>query len=180
MSPKPANLETQYPSCRLTHVVGLFLARLLTYLVRLKASGRATVPPDIAYMVASADLMVHDLICYLAERQLRDAGYFGEAEVLRATGIHRAVCAPSATTSPTELIARIEATQAKFEQAEALSEHLACLVLCLHCFLNSNERKPTCRVMAMADHAGLLTHHHRLSPDPWPPPIHLPPIPFAA
>ena len=166
----PANLETQYPTCRLTHVIGMLLARLLTYLVGLQASGRATVPPDIAYMVASADLMVHDLICYPAERQLRDAGYTGEAEVLRATGIHRPVCAPSATTSPTELIARLEATRVKFEQATALSEHLARLVMCLYCFLYSDVRKPTCLVMAMAEHARLVPHHHRLAPDPWPPP----------
>ena len=176
----PANLKTQYPACRLTHVIGMLLARLLSYLVRLQASGRATVPPDIAYMVASADLMVHDLICYRAERRLRDAGCLGEAEVLRATGIHRPVCAPSATTSPTELIARIEATRAKFEKAETLSEHLARLVICLHCFLYSHVRRSTFCTMAMADHAPFIPHHHRLSPDPWPPPINLPPIPFAA
>ena len=176
----PTNLEIQYPACRLTRVIGLFIARLLAYLLHLQASGRATVPPDIAYMVASADLMVHDLICYLAERRLHAAGYRCEAEVLRATGTHRPVCAPSATTSPTELIARIEATRAKFEQAETLSEHLARLVVCAFCLLYVAKTTRTIPARVKAEHPSRLLAFKGRSPEPWPPPTSIALTPLAA
>lgn len=172
MKPAPANVIS-YPKLGAADVIGLLLARLLAYLVRLQVSGGTTVPPDIAYMVASADLMVHDLICYLAERRLCDAGYLDEAEVLRAADIQRPVCAPSATTSPAELIARLEATRTLFEQAEVMSEHLARLVVCLYCFLDNNIRRPSYRIMVMAGQAWLIPHDYCLSLDPWPPPIRI-------
>lgn len=124
-----------------SRLVGLFLARLLGYLLRLHHAGHTIVPAEIVSMVRSADVMVDASIRYLAAGQLNAAGCPAAAEALRST---REDLAPSTSepASPAELIEQLQATLDTFERAEALASELACLMLCVHCLITPWQRGP--------------------------------------
>ncbi len=122
--------------------IGLFLARLLASLLRLRASGEVNFPPYIAKMVSTADDMVRAYICNLAAVRLKSAGYAHAARVLRATRVDRPATAPSAHIEPAsldELTARLEGTITLFHQAEVMSEYFARLVFCALCMISTDE-----------------------------------------
>lgn len=124
-------------------VVGLFLARLLSYLLRLHHAGHTIVPADIASMVRSADAMVEASIRYLAAGQLNAAGCPAAAQALRSTLDDRAPAAAhtfAGPASPAELIEQLQTTLETFERAEALARELACLMLCVHCLITPWQR----------------------------------------
>lgn len=116
-------------------VIGLFLARLLTYLVRLHNAGQTEVDASLADMTRSAHDMVQAYIRALAAARLKAAGYRAEADALRApTGRHTPP-APSRSTAPAataELIAQLQSSLESFERAEALASALTFLIICVH------------------------------------------------
>ncbi|HBH88907.1 MAG TPA: hypothetical protein DDY27_03325 [Hyphomonadaceae bacterium] len=128
-----------------SRVVGLFLARLLSYLLRLHHAGHTIVPAEIVSMVRSADAMVEASIRYLAACQLNAAGCPAAVESLRS---NLEDLAPSALhtfiepASPAELIEQLQTTLGTFERAETLARELACLMLCVHCLIIPWQRGP--------------------------------------
>lgn len=126
-------------------LVGLFLARLLGYLLRLHHAGHTMVPAEIVSMVRSADAMVEASIRYLAAGQLNAAGCPTAAEALRSTLDDLTPAAPHTFTepsSPAELIEQLQTTLETFEHAETLARELACLMLCVHCLITPWQRGP--------------------------------------
>lgn len=126
-------------------LVGLFLARLLSYLLRLHYAGHTMVPAEIVSMVRSADAMVEAAIRYLAAGKLNAAGCPAAAEALRSNLEDLAPAAPHTVTepaSPAELIEQLQTTLETFERAEALARELACLMLCVHCLISPWQRGP--------------------------------------
>ncbi len=124
-------------------VVGLFLVRLLGYLLRLHHAGQTVVPADIAAMVRSADAMVEASIRYLAAGQLNVSGCPAAAETLRSTLDDHSPAAAhtfAEPASPAELIEQLQTTLETFESAEALARELACLMLCVQCLITSWQR----------------------------------------
>lgn len=124
-------------------LVGLFLARLLSYLLRLHHAGHTMVPADIVSMVRSADAMVDASIRYIAAGQLNAAGCPAAAEALRSTVDDLAPAAAhtfSEPASPAELIEQLQTTLETFERAEALARELACLMICIHCLISPWQR----------------------------------------
>lgn len=126
-------------------VVGLFLARLLSYLLRLHHAGHTIAPAEIVSMVRSADAMVEASIRYLAAGQLNAAGCPAAAEALRSTLDDLAPATAhtfAGPASPAQLIEQLQNTLETFERAEALARELACLMLCVHCLINPWQRGP--------------------------------------
>ncbi|MAK61127.1 MAG: hypothetical protein CMK09_09140 [Ponticaulis sp.] len=128
-----------------THAIGLFLVRLMAYLLRLHQADKTSVRADIAAMVHSAHGMVHTFIRNRAAAQLKAAGCLNEASALRSKPGELAPAASHTQTepiSPAELIERLEATIETFERAEALASALACMMLCVHCLTTPWQRRP--------------------------------------
>ncbi len=126
-------------------LVGLFLARLIGYLLRLHHAGQTVVPAEIVSMVRSADAMVEAAIRYLAAGQLNAAGCPAAAQALRSTLDDLAPATAhtfNEPVSPAELIERLQTTLETFERAEALARELACLMLCVHCLISPWQRGP--------------------------------------
>ncbi len=146
----PANVFSEHATGP-GRAIGLFLARLLASLLRLRASGEAKPPPYIAQMVGAADDMVRAYVCNLAAVRLKSAGYAHAARVLRTTRVDRPHTAPFAHIEPAsldELTARLEDTITLFHQAEALSVYFARLVFCALCMITTDERGPIFPVTA--------------------------------
>ncbi len=140
----PANVISEHATGP-GRVIGLFLARLMASLLRLRASGEADLPPYIAQMVGAADDMVRAYICNLAAVRLKSAGYAYAARVLRATRADRPDSAPPAHIEPAsldDLTSRLEDTITLFQQAESMSEHFARLVFCALCMITTDECGP--------------------------------------
>ncbi|MBN02692.1 MAG: hypothetical protein CMK08_00810 [Ponticaulis sp.] len=126
-------------------LVGLFLGRLMSYLLRLHYAGHRVVPAEIVSMVRSADAMVEASIRYLAAGQLNAAGCPAAAQALRSTLVDLALAASHTfpePASPAALIEQLQTTLDTFERAEALARELACLMLCVHCLINPWQRGP--------------------------------------
>ena len=64
-----------YASLTIGQLVGLNLARLYAWCMRLQASGEMRAPRDLARMVISTDAMVHSYVRMLASNQLERAGF---------------------------------------------------------------------------------------------------------
>ena len=151
-------------------VIGLFLARLFAYLMRLQTSGQTVVPDDIAYMVGSAERLVTHVIRAQAAAQLKHAGYTDAARAMRDPDVLRearrsaqtaggadtlvSCCSgvPSARleraqgrnpTPPAELIDRLQKTIETFERADALASDLARMILCAMAFVFPETRERT-------------------------------------
>ena len=138
-------------------LVGLFLARLLSYLLRLHHAGHTIVPADIVSMVRSADAMVDASIRYLAAGQLNAAGCPAAAEALRSTLDDLAPATAHAFAEPAssaELIEQLQTTLETFQRAEVLARELACLMLCVHCLITPRQRGP--RLLTGVKHAPAL------------------------
>ena len=126
-------------------LVGLFLARLLSYLLRLHYAGHTMAPAEIVSMVRSADAMVEAAIRYLAAGQLNAAGCPAAAQALHSTLEDLAPAAAhtiAEPASPAELIEQLKASLETFERAEALARELACLMLCVQCLTTPWQRSP--------------------------------------
>ena len=161
--------------CRL---IGLYLTRLLAYLVRLETSCPKAASPDDAQMVASAEAMVYGFIRLLAAAQLESAGYTLTARAMRtqvAMRIEPAALADFGTATPADLIARLKTIIANFERADALAHLLACIIVCTHGGAAPETRGPfvlasDIRGLAKAPPLSISYRHTRPAPDPWPPP----------
>ena len=175
MFPEPAS-HTPHAALGPGQVIGLFLARLFAYLMRLQTNGQTIVPGDIAYMVGSAERLVNHVIRAQAAAQLIHAGYTDAARAMRdpdalrearrsaqtAGGADTLVSccsrAPSprleraqgcAPATPAECIDRIQKTIETFEQADALASQLARMILCAMAFVFPETRERS--VHARAD-----------------------------
>ncbi|MDF1680235.1 hypothetical protein [Ponticaulis sp.] len=100
MNPAPSS-AADYTSLTIGQLIGLNLARLYAWCMRLHASGETRVPHDLARMVISTDAMVHAYVRMLASNQLERAGFTFAAKAMRTPIWQRAdsfVCsrAPSA------------------------------------------------------------------------------------
>ena len=147
MSPEPANAAS-YNDLTLDRVIGLFLARLFAYLVRLDASGYIFAPSDMAHKVASAEGLVHAFIRMRAAEQLENAGLTDAAKAMRNPVWMRNKPVPlidqtAMTPVPTaELIERLKNAMADFEQVDAMASMLARIILLAmtYVFPESRER----------------------------------------
>ena len=82
MNPAPSS-ATDYTSLTIGQLIGLNLARLYAWCMRLQASGETRVPHDLARMVISTDAMVHSYVRMLASNQLERAGFTFAANAMR-------------------------------------------------------------------------------------------------
>ena len=169
MNPAPASVASQHAPGP-GRVIGLFLARLLACLLRLRASGETIAPSYIAHMVTSAEDMVHAYICNLAALRLKTAGYTHAARALRTTRADRRPTTHAEPVSPEDLIARLEDTITTFNEAEALSVHFARLVFCALCMIFAGETPPVLPIIARDENTRPASGQSGQAPHPWPPP----------
>ncbi|MDF1679222.1 hypothetical protein [Ponticaulis sp.] len=100
MNPAPSSVP-DYTSLTIGQLIGLNLARLYAWCMRLQASGETRAPFDLVRMVVSSEAMVHAYVRMLASGQLERAGFTFAAKAMRTPIWQRAdsfVCsrAPSA------------------------------------------------------------------------------------
>ena len=74
MTPAPSSAP-DYTSLTIGQLIGLNLARLYAWCMRLHESGETRAPRDLARMVISTDTMVHAYVRMLASNQLKQAGF---------------------------------------------------------------------------------------------------------
>ena len=153
MNPAPSSLP-DYTSLTIGQLIGLNLARLYAWCMRLQASGETRAPRDLAQMVISTDSMVHAYVRMLASNQLERAGFTFAAHAMRTPVWQRAdslVCsrAPSVRIeraqgcdliSIAELSDRLQTTIENFERAEILASHLARVIICALAYLEPELR----------------------------------------
>ena len=178
MNPAPSSAP-DYTSLTIGQLIGLNLARLYAWCMRLQASGETCAPFDLARMVISTDAMVHSYVRMLASSQLERAGFTFAANAMR-TPIWQRACSHEAEThtepaqgcdliSLAELSDRLQTTIENFEQAEILGSHLARVIICALAYL-----VPEVRVSIVFEEAVELAFppcsHITTSPEPWPPP----------
>lgn len=186
MTPAPAS-DMPHTLPGGTQAIGLFLVRLMAYLLRLHQAGKTNVRPDIAAMVRSAHPIVHTFIRNRAAAQLKAAGCLTEARALRSKPGNLALAAAHTQTepaAPAELIRQLQTTIETFERAEALASTLACLMLCVHCLTNPWQRSSN-RLTVIHCGAAIQIRRVGFSPptpipvgrgppyralNPWPPP----------
>ena len=82
MTPAPSSLP-DYTSLTIGQLIGLNLARLYAWCMRLQASGETRAPRDLARMIISTDAMVHSYVRMLASNQLERAGFTFAANAMR-------------------------------------------------------------------------------------------------
>ena len=82
MTPAPSSVP-DYTSLTIGQLIGLNLARLYAWCMRLQASGETRAPRDLARMVISTDAMVHSYVRMLASNQLERAGFTYAASAMR-------------------------------------------------------------------------------------------------
>ena len=188
MNTTPASAAL-YRACHPGQVIGLFLVRLFAYLLRRETAGETVVHPDIAYMVASADRMVHAFICTLIAAQLKQAGYSAAARPLahaaRSVHTEQAQGFPGSSrepavrieqaqgclpASPTELLERLQTTMEKFERAEAVANLLAGFIVCVLACVSPQARRPRVYTGVTASTGKPSVCSMRCAVPPWPPP----------
>jgi len=173
MCPEPAS-HIPHASTGLGYIIGLLLARLYAYLVRLDTKGQRHAPSDIAHLVMSTEANVHAFIRALAAAQLQSAGYHDAASAMRAPpGLQTPVTAPAhADPVPTaELIERLKTTIADFEQADVLASLLARIIVCALACLMHDTKDSTEPAWSQAP---AVSSTNRLAENflrPWPPPL---------
>ena len=176
-----------YSSLTIGQLIGLNLARLYAWCMRLQASGETRASCDLARMVISTDAMVYAYVRMLASNQLEWAGFTFAANAMRTPIWQRTdsfVCsrAPSVRIeraqgcdliSMAELSDRLQTIIENFERAEILANHLARVIVCAlaylepaecisHAFYEPTEPSfPSCR-------------HITTLQEPWPPPVGIP------
>ena len=82
MNPAPSSAP-DYTSLTIGQLIGLHLARLYAWCMRLQASGETLAPRDFARMVISTEAMVHSYVRMLASNQLKQAGFTFAANAMR-------------------------------------------------------------------------------------------------
>ncbi|MAJ07413.1 hypothetical protein [Ponticaulis sp.] len=82
MTPAPSSVP-DYTSLTIGQLIGLNLARLYAWCLRLQASGETRAPRDLARMVISTEAMVHSYVRMLASNQLERAGISFAATAMR-------------------------------------------------------------------------------------------------
>jgi hypothetical protein len=173
-----SNLSSRDPR----RVIGLFLARLLAYLVRLHAAGEAVVPKDIAAMAHSAEALVSQFIRMRAAEQLKACGFTFAANAMRAPdglrrqrrsaqavgGADRGVhCEPA---TPAELIGRLQTTIETFERAEDMASLLARVIVCALAYIFPEVREPSRYASHVVEAIFSSTDFDGQVIKPWPPP----------
>lgn len=169
------NLSSHAPR----RVIGLFLARLLAYLVRLHAAGEAVVPKDIAAMAHSADALVSQFIRMRAAEQLKACGFTFAANAMRAPDIPVGARQPSVRmerdqncepVTPAQLIDRLQTTIETFECAEDMASLLARVIVCALAYIfpevRERSRYASLEVAAVVCSSGFDGQ----AITPWPPP----------
>ena len=162
-------------------LIGLYLARLFAYLVRLETSCLKAASPDDAQRVVSAEAMVYGFIRLLAAAQLESAGYTSFAHTMRTQAAlwnDTTVQTDLRQATPADLIARVKTIIANFERAEALAHLMACIIICAHGGAAADMRSPFVLasdgrangVRAKARPLSISYRHTRQLPEPWPPP----------
>ncbi|HBH90151.1 hypothetical protein [Ponticaulis sp.] len=91
MTPAPSS-ASDYTSLTIGQLIGLNLARLYAWCMRLHASGETRAPRDFAQMVISTDAMVHAYVRMLASTQLERAGFTSAASAMRRPMGERQTC----------------------------------------------------------------------------------------
>ena len=91
MTPAPSSAP-DYTSLSIGQLIGLNLARLYAWCMRLQASGETFAPCDFARMVISTDAMVHSYVRMLASNQLKQAGFAFAANAMRTPMGERQAC----------------------------------------------------------------------------------------
>ena len=89
MNPAPSS-ASDYTSLTIGQLIGLNLARLYAWCLRLRASGETRAPRDLAQMAISTDAMVHSYVRMLASKQLERAGFTFAANAMRTPVWQRA------------------------------------------------------------------------------------------
>ncbi|MDF1681300.1 hypothetical protein [Ponticaulis sp.] len=89
MTPAPSS-ASEYTSLTIGQLIGLNLARLYAWCMRLQAYGDTCAPRDLARMVNSTDAMVHAYVRMLASNQLERAGFTYAASAMRTPVWQRA------------------------------------------------------------------------------------------
>ncbi len=199
MNPAPSSAP-DYTSLTIGQLIGLNLARLYAWCMRLHASGETRAPRDLARMVISTDAMVHAYVRMLASNQLKRAGFtfvatamrmpiwqrtsrfdcsrapsvrIERAQGCREPNAHIDLAQGSDLTSLAELFDRLQTTIENFERAEILASHLARVIICALAYL-----VPEVRVSIVFEEAVELAfppcQHIMTWPEPWPPPFWLP------
>ena len=91
MNPAPSS-ASDYTSLTIGQLIGLNLARLYAWCLRLHASGDTRAPRDLIQMVISTDAMVHAYVRMLASNQLERAGFTFAATAMRKPMGERQTC----------------------------------------------------------------------------------------
>ena len=182
MNPAPSSAPG-YTSLTIGQLIGLNLARLYVWCMRLQASGETFAPRDLARMAISTDAMVHSYVRMLASNQLERAGFSFAATAMRTPVWQRAdsfVCsrAPSVRIeraqgcdpiSLAELADQLQTTIENFERAQTLAGHLARVIICALVYLVPEVR--TSRVFdETVEPAFPPCSHITTEQKPWPPP----------
>ena len=91
MTPAPSSVH-DCTSLTIGQLIGLNLARLYAWCMRLQASGEMRAPRDFARMVISTDAMLHSYVRMLASNQLERAGFTFAANAMRTPMGERQAC----------------------------------------------------------------------------------------
>ena len=130
MTPAPSS-RPDYTSLTIGQLIGLNLARLYAWCMRLHATGETFAPRDLAQIVISTDAMVHAYVRMLASNQLERAGFTFAANAMRMPIWQRTdsfVC----SRAPSVRIERAQGCAVCSYEAEAHIEPAQC------CELNSS------------------------------------------
>ncbi len=186
MNPAPSS-ASDYTSLTIGQLIGLNLARLYAWCMRLNASGETRVPRDLARMVISTDAMVHSYVRMLASNQLERAGFTFAANAMRMPIWQRAdsfVCSRASNAhielpqacdliSLAELDDRLQTIIENFERAETLASHLARVIVCALAYLEPTDR--TSHAFDEPTEPSFPSCRHITTPqEPWPPPDRIP------
>ena len=117
MNPAPSS-ASDYTSLTIGQLIGLNLARLYAWCMRLHASGETRAPRDFAQMVISTDAMVHAYVRMLASNQLERAGLTFAANAMR-TPIWQRTDSLVCSRAPSVRIERAQGCHVGSHEAEA-------------------------------------------------------------
>ena len=178
--PAPSSLP-DYTSLTIGQLIGLNLARLYAWCMRLHATGETFAPRDLAQMVISTDAMVHSYVRMLASTQLERAGFTYAASAMR-TPIWQRACSREAEVhiepaqgceviSLAELSDRTQTTIENFERAETLASHLARVIVCALAYIAPEVRTRCTYEIAANEPDEANSNSVAIAKEPWPPPI---------
>ncbi|MDF1680472.1 hypothetical protein [Ponticaulis sp.] len=120
MIPAPSSVP-DYTSLTIGQLIGLNLARLYAWCMRLQASGETRAPRDLVRMVISTDAMLHSYVRMLASSQLERAGFTYAANAMRMPIWQRAGRLVG-SRAPSVRIERAQGCAVCSHEAEVLTE----------------------------------------------------------